>query len=178
MSSAQYNTDTTNNSQQPSYMDSLRDTVRSMTGNTSSKEQSADKVSPLFLPLNPFIDYKGRQPHTNPLLQSDQPSGKYNQTVGAAKQSIGTLVGNENLRRTGEEQNQQGQEQEAMQHLQDWGEGVQNRVKGKVGEVLAAGKPEGGEGHEEDEHMKYKRMHDQGKQAQKGAEQNIEQRWG
>ncbi|KLJ08085.1 hypothetical protein EMPG_16464, partial [Blastomyces silverae] len=42
------------------------------------------------------------QPQTQP-----QPSGQYNQTVGSAKQSVGAAIGNENLRKAGERQNEE-----------------------------------------------------------------------
>lgn len=176
------------NTQNPSYMDTARNAVNSMTGNTSDSQgqnennknennkNENDKVTLAFLPRSfvPFQSNK-RQLILMMHLQPDQPSGKYNQTVGSAKQSIGTLVGNKNLQRTGEEQNQQGQDEEAQIHAQNWAEGVEKRAKGKVGAVLAAGQPEGGG---EDDHMKWKRLHDEGKQTQKGAEQDIDKRWG
>jgi len=100
--------------------------------------------------------------------QPPPPSGTYNQTVGSAKQTVGAAIGNERLRREGEEQNARGQEEEARRHLQDWGEGVQGRVKGKIGEALAPGETS------ED----WKKVHDDAKLKQKMTEEKMDRRWG
>ncbi|KAK2731050.1 hypothetical protein FQN55_005160 [Onygenales sp. PD_40] len=114
--------------------------------------------------------------------QDDKPSnGTYDQTIGAAKQSLGSAIGNENLRRTGEEQNARGQDEQARMQAQQWGEGAADRVKGKVGEALS-GPRFGGSDEErmkaEAERREYKQLHQEGKAQQKEAERDIDQRWG
>jgi indoleamine 2,3-dioxygenase len=105
------------------------------------------------------------------------PSGTYNQTIGSAKQSVGTLIGNESLRRQGEEQNEKGKEEEAARQVRDWGEGVGQRVKGKAGEVYSSMKPEE-PGQEGVDRLKYKQMHDEGKAKQEQTHEEIDRRWG
>ncbi|RAK72826.1 IDO-domain-containing protein [Aspergillus fijiensis CBS 313.89] len=96
--------------------------------------------------------------------------GSWDQTVGAAKESLGNLVGNESLRRAGQEQNAAGKQQEAEGQLKDWGEGVKGRVEGGVGKVAAA--VTGDEAQEQ----RAKEIHDSGKVRQRGAEADIERR--
>ncbi|OJD18705.1 hypothetical protein AJ78_01320 [Emergomyces pasteurianus Ep9510] len=109
-----------------------------------------------------------------------QPSGQYNQAVGSAKQSVGAAIGNDALRKAGERQNEEGEQQEARKQAQKWGEGAGDRVTGKVGEFLS-GPGFGGTDQErmeaEAERRKFKQMHEEGKSQQKKAEQDIENRW-
>ncbi|PGH08324.1 hypothetical protein AJ79_06011 [Helicocarpus griseus UAMH5409] len=109
------------------------------------------------------------------------PSGQYNQTVGSAKQTLGSAIGNDSLRKAGEQQNAEGEEQEARKQAQQWGQGAGDRVTGKVGEFLS-GPGFGGSEEErikaENERRKFKEMHDEGKAQQKEAKKDIEQRWG
>ncbi|KAJ5297217.1 uncharacterized protein N7443_008110 [Penicillium atrosanguineum] len=93
--------------------------------------------------------------------------GSWDQTIGSTKEAVGNMIGNDNLRRTGAEQNAAGKEQEAKGQLQDWGEGIQNRAQGAIGSVGAAitGDRTGEE--------KFRDMHDEGKVRQRGAEADM-----
>jgi len=102
---------------------------------------------------------------------SNRTQGTWDQTVGSAKESIGNLLGNENLRREGQEQNASGKAQEAKGQLQDWGEGASDRAKGALGSVGAAIK---GDRSEEE---KWRDVHDEGKVRQRGAEVDMEKRY-
>ncbi|EKV16099.1 Mismatched base pair and cruciform DNA recognition protein, putative [Penicillium digitatum PHI26] len=99
-------------------------------------------------------------------------TGSWDQTVGSAKESLGNLIGNENLRRTGVEQNAAGKEQEAKGQIKDWGEGIQNRAKGTLGSIGAA--VTGNRSEEE----KYRDLHDEGKVRQRGAEVDMAKKGG
>jgi indoleamine 2,3-dioxygenase len=80
------------------------------------------------------------------------------------------MVGSENIRRAGIEQNQQGKADEAKGQLQDFGEGIADRSRGAVRGVGAALT---GDRAEED---RQREMHDAGKQKQKEAEEQMERR--
>lgn len=90
--------------------------------------------------------------------------------MGSAKESLGNLVGNENLRQAGIEQNQQGKEEEARQQVKDWGHGIAERSQGAVGSVKHAVT---GDRAKEDE---YRAMHDAGEAKQKATEEEIQRR--
>jgi len=107
---------------------------------------------------------RGRD-HTPP--SSSPPSGKYNQAVGSTKQAVGAALGNEALRRAGEEQNARGQEEEARRHLHEWSEGVQDRVVGKFGEMLATG----------DKAEEWRKVQSEGRMKQKRAEEEMDRRY-
>lgn len=98
----------------------------------------------------------------------DRSAGKWNQTVGSAKETAGNLIGSENLKAQGRQQNQEGQEQEAKGQLSDFGSGVGDRVTGTVGGAVAGFK---GDRAEQD---RYQEMHDKGKTLQRGAEADIQ----
>lgn len=85
---------------------------------------------------------------------------------------LGNAIGNENLRRTGIEQNQEGKAQEAKGQLSDLGQGIGDRVTGSVGSAVA-----GLTGNREDQ-QKYADIHDEGKTRQRGAELDIEKKGG
>lgn len=67
----------------------------------------------------------------------DRTQGQWNQTVGSAKETLGGLLGNENLKQQGREQNREGQGQEAKGQLSDLGSGIGDRVSGTVGGAIA-----------------------------------------
>ncbi|PYH48612.1 putative mismatched base pair and cruciform DNA recognition protein [Aspergillus saccharolyticus JOP 1030-1] len=96
--------------------------------------------------------------------------GSWDQTLGSAKESLGNLIGNESLRKAGQEQNAAGKQAEAEGQLKDWGEGVKGRVEGGVGKVAAAVTGD------EAEEQRYKEVHDTGKVQQRGAEADIQKR--
>lgn len=68
------------------------------------------------------------------------------------------------------EQNAQGKADEAKGQLQDWGTGMGDRAQGAVGSVGAAIK---GDRVEEE---KWRKIHDEGKEKQLGAEADMERR--
>ncbi|KAJ5561266.1 hypothetical protein N7535_004267 [Penicillium sp. DV-2018c] len=113
-------------------------------------------------------------PNTGAVAKDDpkRDTGSWDQTVGSAKESLGNMIGNESLRRTGAEQNAAGKEQEAKGQLKDWGEGIQDRAQGALGSVGAA--VTGDRTKEE----KYRDIHDEGKVRQRGAEADMEKKGG
>lgn len=68
---------------------------------------------------------------------SDRTDGQWNQTIGSLKETTGNLLGNENLKQQGREQNLEGQGQEAKGQLSDLGQGISDRVGGTVGGAIA-----------------------------------------
>lgn len=88
--------------------------------------------------------------------------------MGSAKSAVGGLVGSENLRQAGDEQNRQGKGQEAHGQLSDLGTGIGDRVQGAVGSgVTGLTGDKSGQAH-------YQAMHDDGKAQQRGAEKDIQ----
>jgi len=158
--SAPQDTDTT----QKTYLQSATETVQKVVDSMAETVRGGGTTQP--------SDDKAQKPSDDKDQKSapeaPQPTGTYNQTVGSAKQAAGAALGNERLRREGEEQNARGQEEEAKRHLQDWGEGVQGRVKGKVGEALAPGDVAGD----------WTKVHEDAKAKQKMAEEKMEKRYG
>jgi uncharacterized protein YjbJ (UPF0337 family) len=100
-------------------------------------------------------------------------SGSWNQTVGAAKESIGNLIGHQSLRQEGVRQNAEGKSQEAVGQEQDSGDSITKRMRrvqgalGSVGAVIT--------GNTESE-AKWRDIHDKGKPRQRGAETDIQKR--
>lgn len=81
---------------------------------------------------------------------------------------MGGLVGSQDLKRAGAEQNAQGKEQEAKGQLTDFGSGVSNRVSGAVGGAVA------GITGDREAQVKAQEKHDVGKTQQRGAEHDIQ----
>ena len=50
--------------------------------------------------------------------------GQWNQTVGSAKEAVGGLLGSQELKNRGAEQNEEGKRQEAQGQLSDLGGGI------------------------------------------------------
>ncbi|GAM82200.1 hypothetical protein ANO11243_001790 [Dothideomycetidae sp. 11243] len=98
----------------------------------------------------------------------DRNDGRWNQTVGAGKETLGGLVGAEGLRQEGIKQNQEGKAQEAQGQLGDLGKGISDRVTGTVGGAVA-----GLTGNRE-EQLHRQQQHDQGKTMQRGVEAEID----
>ena len=101
---------------------------------------------------------------------SDRTQGAWDQTIGSGKETIGNLIGSEDLKRQGREQNAAGRVQEAKGQLDDLSNGVQDRLSGadcrytlhrhlRTGDRAAQ--------------QKYADQHDQGKSRQRGAEMDI-----
>ena len=57
--------------------------------------------------------------------------------MGSVKEATGNLIGSDNLRQQGREQNLQGQGQEAKGQMSDLGQGISDRVGGAVGGAYA-----------------------------------------
>lgn len=99
---------------------------------------------------------------------SDRTQGQWDQTVGSAKETVGNLLGNENLKQQGREQNLQGQGQEAKGQLSDYGKGISDRVQGAAGGAAAALTGDRAE------QARYADMHDEGKTRQRGVELDLD----
>jgi indoleamine 2,3-dioxygenase len=82
------------------------------------------------------------------------------------------MIGNENLRRAGVEQNAAGKETEAKGQLKDWGQGIADRAQGAVGGIQAA------VAGDREEEQKWRDMHDEGKVRQRGAEADMAKKGG
>ncbi|GAM39481.1 hypothetical protein EIK77_009731 [Talaromyces pinophilus] len=162
-----------------SYVDSAvgaaQNVISSITGNPADKaEANASKSqaeqeyqnSHTTARVGPFT----ADPNTGAAVSDnqDRTSGSWNQTVGAAKESFGNLIGNENLRQTGIQQNADGKTQEAKGQLSDLGQGVTDRARGAMGAVGSAvlGDREGQE--------KWQDLHDEGKTRQRGVEAELQ----
>lgn len=114
----------------------------------------------------------------------DRAAGSWNQTVGSAKEAVGGLVGSENLKQQGRQQNlvsatppmsgasahkqQEGREQEARGQLNDYASGAADRVAGAVGGAVA------GVTGDRAKQAEYQSQHDTGKTQQRGAEYDIQ----
>lgn len=99
---------------------------------------------------------------------SDRTDGSWNQTVGAAKETVGGLVGAEGLKQEGIKQNQEGKGQEAAGQVSDLGKGISDRVTGTVGGAVA-----GLTGNQEAK-AAYQDQHDLGKTSQRGVEAELQ----
>ena len=140
-------------------------------GEVSQEEAKAqDEASHTTAKLGNFT----ADPNTGAVAKDDpnRTSGSWDQTIGSTKEAVGNMIGNENLRRTGAEQNAAGKEQEAKGQLKDWGSGMQNRAQGALGTVGAAVT---GDRTEEE---RFRDMHDEGKARQRGAEADMAKKQG
>ena len=90
--------------------------------------------------------------------------------MGSAKETVGNLLGNENLKQQGREQNLQGQGQEAKGQLTDLGQGISDRVQGTLGGGLA------GITGDKSAQDKYNEMRDAGKSRQRGVELEMDKK--
>lgn len=171
--------DGSSNSTLKSYIDSAvggaQSLVSSVTGNPADQQQAENtkaqsqqeyQDSHTTAKLGPVT----ADPNTGAAVTDNQnrSTGSWNQTVGAAKESIGNLIGNENLRQTGIQQNADGKGQEAKGQLADLGRGIQDRAQGALGNIGAAvtGDREG--------QAKWQDVHDQGKVRQRGVEADLQ----
>ena len=113
----------------------------------------------------PFtISSSGAPAKDNP----DRTQGQWDQTIGSAKETIGGLLGNENLKQQGREQNLQGQGQEAKGQLSDLGQGISDRAQGTLGGAVA------GLTGDREAQAKYADQHDEGKTRQRGVELDLD----
>lgn len=88
--------------------------------------------------------------------------------MGSAKETVGNLLGNENLKQQGRDQNLQGQGQEAKGQLSDLGQGISDRVQGAFGAGVA------GVTGDRAEQARYNELHDTGKSRQRGVEMDLD----
>jgi len=170
--------DNSSSSTVKSYVDQVVGTAQSaigsVTGNNQNKGQGGttkkqaeteQDASHTTAKVSPFT----ADPNTGAAAKADpgRSGGSWNQTVGAAKESIGNLIGNENLRQEGIRQNAEGKSQEAKGQVQDFSEGITKRVQGALGSVGAAIT-----GDRESE-ARWRDIQDEGKAKHKGAEADI-----
>ncbi|KIV97136.1 hypothetical protein PV10_00922 [Exophiala mesophila] len=99
---------------------------------------------------------------------SNRTQGQWDQTVGSMKEAAGNLIGNENLKQQGREQNMQGQGEEAKGQLTDLGQGISDRVQGTMGSAVA------GLTGDREAQAKYADQHDEGKTRQRGVELDLQ----
>jgi len=167
-----------NTSTLKSYVDSatgaVQNLVGSVTGNTTDQtkgEAKQHKADAEYEASHATLKGPGFSASSSGAVTKDDPdrsAGAWNQTMGSAKETAGGLVGSENLKQQGRQQNLEGQQQEAKGQLNDFGSGVGNRVQGTVGGAVAGltGDSEG--------QAHYQGMHDKGKTQQRGAEHDIQ----
>lgn len=172
---------TNNSSTIKSYVDSAvgvaQNVIGSVTGNTqdqnkgeATKQQSQNEydASHATTKLGPI----SADPNTGAVAKDHEQrsTGSWNQTVGAAKESFGNLIGNENLRQQGIRQNEEGKSQEAKGQLQDLGQGISDRAQGTLRSVGAAVIGD------REEEAKWRDVHDEGKARQRGVEADLQKR--
>jgi len=100
----------------------------------------------------------------------DRTTGQWNQTMGSTKEMVGGLLGSENLKAKGRQQNLEGQRQEAQAQVGDYVSGVGDRIQGTIGSA-AAGLTGDKEGQKH-----YEQMHASGKTQQRGVEYDIQKK--
>lgn len=137
-----------NTSTLKSYVDSATGAVQSgvayLTGSagdranadeSKTKAQAEHDLSHSAAKAGPFtISSTGAPAKDN----SDRTQGQWDQTIGSVKEATGNLLGNQDLKQQGREQNLQGQGQEAKGQLSDLGQGVSDRLGGAVGGAYAS----------------------------------------
>lgn len=137
-----------NTSTLKSYIDSATGAVQSgiatitgSSGDRANAEESKEKAatekdaSHAAAKAGPFtVSSSGAAAKDN----SDRKQGQWDQTIGSLKEATGNLIGNENLKQQGREQNLQGQGQEAKGQLSDLGQGIGDRIGGTLGAGYAS----------------------------------------
>ena len=98
---------------------------------------------------------------------ADRTQGSWDQTIGSGKETLGHVIGSEDLKRQGREQNASGQAQEAKGQISDLGSGIGDRVTGAVGGAVSSLT-----GNTADQ-QRFADQHDAGKSRQRGAEMDI-----
>lgn len=136
-----------NTSTLKSYLDSATGTIQSgvasITGSagdqananqSKAKAEAEHDLSHSAAKAGPFtVSSTGAPAKDN----ADRSQGQWDQTMGSLKEATGNLIGNDNLKQQGREQNLQGQGQEAKGQLNDLGQGLSDRVGGAVGGAYA-----------------------------------------
>jgi uncharacterized protein YjbJ (UPF0337 family) len=148
--------------------------IASVTGNpadqqdadaTKAKGEAENDLSHATARAGPFtLSGTGAVAQDNP----DRTQGSWNQTVGAAKEAVGGLLGYEGLKQAGIEQNREGKAQEASGQLNDLGSGIGDRVTGALGSAYA------GLTGDKEAQAKFQDQHDVGKTLQRGVEAELQ----
>ncbi|KAK4122493.1 hypothetical protein N657DRAFT_647201 [Parathielavia appendiculata] len=175
--SANNNNNTTNASTLKSYVDSVTGAVQNAVGNlTDSRRDEVegktkqDKAQAEHDASHAAVKLPGATVSAQGVAKDhpDRTTGSWNQTVGSTKEALGNIVGNENLKHSGRQQNRTGQEQEARGQLNDFASGAGDRVTGAVGSAVA------GLTGDRAKQAEYQDRHDTGKTQQRGAEHDIQ----
>jgi uncharacterized protein YjbJ (UPF0337 family) len=159
-----------------SAVDAAKNTVTSTLGGQQVCPFSLP--SPLFPPfppslfLVPFLlpfssiptSYPSQSPHDHP----DRAQGRWEQTVGSAKETLGGLTGSANLKQQGADQRRAGEQKEAVGQMSDLGQGAADRAEGAMRSAIAGFKGD----HEE--RAKWDAVHDRGKEVQRSVEKEVE----
>jgi len=95
----------------------------------------------------------------------DRREGQWKETIGSAKESVGSLIGNKELQQSGRDQANEGQAQSAVGQVTEWVQGFVDRLRGSVNAAIAM---LFGDTQDADQNQK---LHDQGKAQQRSAEQ-------
>jgi len=161
-----------------SYVDSASGTIQSalgsVTGSAGDKnagEAKKDKAELENDASHATAKLGGYSASSSGAITKDDPNrqeGSWNQTIGSGKEMLGGLVGSEDLKKQGQQQNAEGKGQEAAGQLNDFGSGISNRVTGAVGGAVA------GITGDRDAQIKAQDQHDIGKTQQRGAEHDIQ----
>ncbi|KAI9644188.1 hypothetical protein NHQ30_007542 [Ciborinia camelliae] len=167
-----------NTSTLQSYIDSAsgaaQSALGSITGSTADKQagaQKSDKASLEHDASHAGVSLGGFSASSSGAVTQNDPArqeGSWNQTVGSGKEFLGGIIGSEEMKKDGREQNAAGKGQEAQGQLNDLGSGIANRVQGTVGGAAAALK-----GDREKEELR-RDQHDVGKTQQRGVESELQ----
>jgi len=101
-------------------------------------------------------------------IDPDRSGGQRDQTLGSAKEFMGNLTGNAELKREGRRQNDEGQGREAVGQLKDYVGGAADRVMGAVGSGFSETVGD------EQKKKEYERQHDVGKTNVRGVEADLQ----
>ncbi|KAH8880016.1 hypothetical protein GQ53DRAFT_18602 [Thozetella sp. PMI_491] len=169
-----------NTSTLQSYIDSATGTIQSAVGSLlGSKgdqvegEAKKDKAQVEHEASHATAKLPGISASSSGAVTKDDPdraAGSWNQTVGSAKEFAGGLIGSENLKQAGRQQNLEGQEQEARGQINDYTSGVADRVTGAVGGAVS------GLTGDQQKQAEYQKQHDSGKTQQRGVEYDLQKR--
>jgi uncharacterized protein YjbJ (UPF0337 family) len=168
------NQTSTLNSYINSAVGAAQDALGSITGNTADQAQGQAKQdsaatendrSHTAAKAGPFTLGSSGAVATD---SSDRTTGSWNQTVGAAKEALGGLVGSDSLKQAGIQQNRDGKTQEAQGQLNDLGQGVSDRLTGNVGAAVS------GLAGNQNAQAEFQKQHDVGKTLQRGVETDLQ----
>ncbi|KAH7148844.1 hypothetical protein EDB81DRAFT_759193 [Dactylonectria macrodidyma] len=160
-----------------SYVDSATGTIQSalgsVTGSSGDKahgEARKDKADLEHDASHAAVKVPGGAISASGIAKDDpnRTEGSWDQTIGAGKESLGGLIGNESLKNAGRQQNLEGQQKQARGQLNDFGSGIGDRVQGTLGSAVAGlTGDKSGQAH-------YDSLHDEGKTKQRGVEAELQ----